>query len=412
MPSVRFEESWVPGFRSAVRTSTAEGWSVREHRGGMRLQVRHAAGSMQTVALPFDWARRSTGDALVRIRNIYALVEEGHSIRSAADLLEGKAPATLKPWREAAERFREQKILHGNAIKPGTWAKNYEPVIAMAVDLLSGNKAPGRPDDLLDQCIRDWEPGSRARQIRAQSLSQFLRYCVERESFPELWSPPADLRSHVGIKSANGSPSRKGDPLTDQQIIDLLAALPQDEAGLRWCDAIRLCSELGLRPIELRHLSVRRDPSTREFHWWCGYSKRSGGGATEPRRLEPLPLIDQDGGVQEWDLLNRWLTGDITLPPLESGNGAAECLKTYLNRQKAWNQLKTVMAAAGERLVPYSFRHSYSLRCHQRGIDGGAAAAAMGHSYEVHCRSYPWASEAGVVAAFKRARAQAASGVR
>ncbi|MEN9767417.1 MAG: hypothetical protein RLZZ32_1377, partial [Cyanobacteriota bacterium] len=29
-----------------------------------------------------------------------------------------------------------------------------------------------------------------------------------------------------------------------------------------------------------------------------------------------------------------------------------------------------------------------------------------GHSYEVHCRSYPWASEAGVVAAFKRARAQ------
>ena len=34
MPSVRFDESWVPGFRSAVRTSTAEGWSIREHRGG------------------------------------------------------------------------------------------------------------------------------------------------------------------------------------------------------------------------------------------------------------------------------------------------------------------------------------------------------------------------------------------
>jgi integrase len=389
MPSVRFEEPWVPGFRSAVRTSTAEGWSVREHRGGMRLQVRHAAGSMQTVSLPFDWAQRSTGDALVRIRNIYALVEEGHSIRSAADLLEGKAPATLKPWREAAERFREQKILHGNAIKPSTWEKNYEPVIAMAVELLSSHRAPGRPDDLLDQCIREWEPGSRARQIRAQSLSQFLR-------------------SHVGVKPANGSPSRKGDPLTDQQIIDLLAALPDDEAGRRWSDAIRLCSELGLRPIELLHLSVRRDPSSREFHWWCGYSKRSGGGATEPRRLESLPLIDQHGEVQQWNLLNRWLTGDITLPPLESGNGAAECLKTYLNRQKAWVQLKVVMAAAGERLVPYSFRHSYSLRCHQRGIDGGSAAAAMGHSYEVHCRSYPWASEAGVVAAFKRARAQAA----
>jgi len=346
MPTVRFEEPWVPGFRSAVRTSAAEGWSVREHRGGMRLQVRHQGGSMQTVALPFDWARRSTGDALVRIRNIYALVEEGHTLRSAADVLDGKAPATIKPWKEAANRFRDQKILHGNAIKATTWEKNYGPVVTMAVDLLSSVKAPGRPDDLLDQCIRDWEPGSRARQIRAQSLSQFLRYCVDRESFPELWSPPVDLRSHVGVKSANGSPTRKGDPLTDQQIIDLVAGLPKDETGNRWCDAIRLCSELGLRPIELLYLSVRRDPSTREFHWWCSYCKRSGGGATAPRRLEPLPLIDQNDGLQDWDLLNRWLTGAITLPPLESGNGAAECLKTYLNRQKAWIHLKTVMAAA------------------------------------------------------------------
>jgi integrase len=386
-----------------VRTSAAEGWSVREHRGGMRLQVRHQGGSMQTVALPFDWARRSTGDALVRIRNIYALVEEGHTLRSAADVLDGKAPATIKPWKEAAERFRDQKILHGNAIKATTWEKNYAPVVTMAVDLLSSGKAPGRPDDLLDQCIRDWEPGSRARQIRAQSLSQFLRYCVDRESFPELWSPPVDLRSHVGVKSANSSPTRKGDPLTDQQIIDLVAGLPKDETGKRWCDAIRLCSELGLRPIELLYLSVRRDPSTREFHWWCSYCKRSGGGATAPRRLEPLPLIDQNGGLQEWDLLNRWLTGAITLPPLESGNGAAECLKTYLNRQKAWVQLKTVMAAAGERLVPYSFRHSYSLRGHKRGIDTGSMALSMGHSIEVHCRSYTWASESTASAAFMRA---------
>ncbi|MCT0223866.1 site-specific integrase [Synechococcus sp. CS-1328] len=407
MPSVRFDESWVPGFRSAVRTSTAEGWSVREHRGGMRLQVRQPGASMQTVALPFDWARRSTGDALVRIRNIYALVHDGHTVRSAADLLEGKAPAAVRPWQQAAERFRDQKLLHGNAIQPSTWAKNYEPVVSMAVDLLSATRAPARPEDLLDQCIRDWPPGSRARQIRAQSLTQFLRYCVDREGFPDLWTPPIDLRSHVGMKATSGAVSQKGDPLTDQQILELLAGLPADRIGQRWSDAVRLCSELGLRPIELLHLSVRRDPGTRERHWWCSYRKRSGGGATEPRRLEPLPLIDGNGQVQRWELIERWQAGSITLPPLESGNGAADCLKTYLNRQSAWQQLKQDMAQRGERLVPYSFRHSYSLRCHQRGIDGGSAAAAMGHSYEVHCRSYPWASEAGVVAAFQRARAQA-----
>ncbi len=125
-----------------------------------------------------------------------------------------------------------------------------------------------------------------------------------------------------------------------------LFTLRSGQSGLGFYTSGRDAANRG-RPIELLYLSIRRDPSTREFHWWCGYSKRSGGGATDPRRLEPLPLIDQNSVVQEWDLLNRWLTGDITLPPLESGNGAAECLKTYLNRQTAWIQLKTVMAAAG-----------------------------------------------------------------
>lgn len=408
MPAVRFGETWVPGFRSAVRSSTAEGWSVREHRGTMRLQVRQAGAAMQTVGLPFEWSRRSTGDALVRIRNLYALVQQGHSLQAAAGLLEGRAPAGLKPWQEAAQRFRDQKILHGNAIKPTTWDKNYAPVINQAVTLLSGRNAPDRPDDLMDLCIRDWEPGSRARQIRAQSLAQFLRHCVVREGFAELWTPPADLRSHVGLKSGGAIRSMKGDPLSDAEILELLAALPDQGPGRSWSDAIRLSSELGLRPIELLHLSVRMDPRSGEWFWWCSYSKRSGGGATEPRRLEPLPLIDDHGAMQQWNLLERWMDGDITLPPLESGNGAADCLKTYLNRQEAWRVLRARLAERGERLVPYSFRHSYSLRCHQRGIDGGSTAAAMGHSYEVHCRSYPWASEAGMVAAFRRARGQAA----
>ncbi len=116
------------------------------------------------------------------------------------------------------------------------------------------------PADLMDQCIRSWPPGSRTRQIRAQSLAQFLRYGVHRAGVPALWAPPADLKQHVGTKSREAaSASQKGDPLTDQQILNLLAALPQDAAGLRWADAIRLMAELGLRPIELLHLTIRTD---------------------------------------------------------------------------------------------------------------------------------------------------------
>jgi len=77
----------------------------------------------------------------------------------------------------------------------------------------------------------------------------------------------------------------------------LITSLPTDATGQRWADAVRLAAELGLRPIELLHLSVRQDPATGERYWWCSYRKRSGGGATQPRRLEPLPLVSAEGEV-------------------------------------------------------------------------------------------------------------------
>jgi hypothetical protein len=75
------------------------------------------------------------------------------------------------------------------------------------------------------------------------------------------------------------------------------------------------------------------------------------------------------------------------------------------NRIGARVMARAVMAAKGERAVPYSFRHSYSLRGHLRGIDGGSVALSMGHSFEVHCRLNPWASSSGAAAAFERANA-------
>ena len=61
-----------------------------------------------------------------------------------------------------------------------------------------------------------------------------------------------------------------------------------------------------------------------------------------------------------------------------------------------------MMAEKGERAVPYS---SNRLSGHQRGIDAGSVALSMGHSFEVHCRTYPWASASGAAEAFERANA-------
>lgn len=406
MPRIRNQEPWAVAFREQVR-QLASGWTVRESPKSSRVMLKVRAGDAeQAITLPFAWSKAEAGDAYTRIRNIYALTTEGHTLAAAADIAAGKAPNTITDWAGALQRFHQQKTHHGATIKPVTWERSYAPVLADAVAMLTSRKPPKGPADLLDACIRKWEPGSRSRQIRAQSLAQFLAYCVTREGVAAVWIPPANLRDHVGMKPATVT-SQAGDAAEDHQLLELIDSLPTDVPGRRWADALRLLAELGLRPIELQHLEVRTDPITREPHWWCRYQKRSGGGRTAPRRVHPLPLRDRDGVVQEWNLLMRWQASLIELPPL-GGNSVGEAFNTYLNRQQGWKALKAQMAAQGQRLVPYSFRHSYSLRGHRLGIPTGAIAHSMGHSIEVHCRSYTWASATSTTEAFARAAQVAA----
>jgi len=406
VPRVKNTADWQTSLRKQVR-ALAPGWSVRESPRSSRVtvEVRPPNEQAQRVTLPFDWVEADAGRAYVRILNLYKLVSgEGYTLKQAALVAEGKAPKLTEQqdWCGAVERFKDQKLLHGTVIKPDTWATKYAPVLTDAVAALTGRKPPTTPAELIDRCIRAWAPGSRTRQERARNLAQFLRFCVAREQFPPIWQPPADLKDAIGRKPADAK-TQKSDSITDQQTINLLASLPDDAAGTRWADVIRLMAELGLRPVELLYLGVRTDPMTGEAYWWCSYQKRSGGGVTKPRRIWPLPLHGDDGEPQQWNLIKRWQAKLIELPPLRSGNGASDAITTYLNRREGWRSLRAQVEANGQRLSCYSFRHGYSVRGHQRGIDSGNMALSMGHSIEVHCRSYPWATEAGASAAFMRA---------
>jgi integrase len=404
MPRAAIQAGWHESLQADVK-ALATGWSVKERKGKVFLRVRQGDQPEVSVTLPFEWIPSSKGDAYTRVRNIYKLVQEGYSLKQAALVADGKAPKLTEQqdWAGAMERFKQQKLSHGTVIKPATWEAKYEPVLSDAVALLASRKPPTTPADLIDRCIRSWDPGSRTRQERARNLAQFLKHCVAREGMPAIWQPPVDLKDAIGRKPAD-APSQKSHHVTDQQIVNLIASLPDDAAGQRWADVIRLLAELGLRPVELLYLSVKTDPTSGEHYWHCSYEKRAGGGVTKPRRLYPLPLQTDDGEVQQWNLLQRWKARLIELPSLRSGNGAADAIATYLNRREGWRSLKSQLEANGQRLSCYSFRHGYSVRGHQRGIDNGSMALAMGHSIEVHCRSYPWASEAGASAAFMRAQ--------
>ena len=267
-------------------------------------------------------------------------------------------------------------------------------------------RGPSNPADLLDACLRDWAPGSRTRQIRAQSLAQFLRHCVEREHFPEGWRPPADLRPHIGVSAAEVAPGhRKGDPLTDLEILVLIDSLPSDPPGLRWADALRLMAELGLRPIELQHLAVRIEPRSGRPLWWCSYRKRSGGGMTAPRWIHPLPLTDWDGRAPAVEPAGALAGGSDRVAAAGQWAWGVGCDR-HLPRPAAGLAIAPArLEARGERAVPYSFRHSYSLRGHQLGIDAGTRGPEHGPQLGGASAAATRGRRTGTAAAYERALA-------
>ena len=183
---------------------------------------------------------------------------------------------------------------------------------------------------------------------------------------------------------------RIGYPLSDGQILHLLDNLPACEVHDRWRFAIQLCAVYGLRPEELRHLRIKDGASGAEL--WTIYQKSMGGtkGAkTEPRRLHPLLLRDADGSVIDWKLQARLQVGE-KLPPLNREGDGGQALNQYLRRRKVWMTLRDKAEHQGEQLTPYSFRHRYAKQAHAAvpRIAVAEIAEAMGHTIEVHLKSY------------------------
>ena len=72
-----------------------------------------------------------------------------------------------------------------------------------------------------------------------------------------------------------------------------------------------------------------------------------------------------------------------------TNRGVAQRGMEYLKRMKVFQPMHD------EGCTLKSFRHAYSYRCHQTyGLSGPDAAAYMGHSVDVHNRSYSqWFSD-------------------
>lgn len=158
----------------------------------------------------------------------------------------------------------------------------------------------------------------------------------------------------------------------------------------RWCFVIQLMAVYGLRPEDVRHLTIR------DGQLWSFYQKASGGGVTQPRQLHPLLVMDLDGPV-DWHLLQRFIAGE-KLPPLGKPGKAGDAIGTFLKRHPVWRQLRCEVAARGDELTSYSLRHRYVKAGQVRGIPPKVLAAACGHSLESHLRAYSGWQDSQVVA--------------
>ena len=444
MPKVVRSQPWEISFREEV-SSLAKGWNVKERRGKVFLRVR-TDEKETSIYIPFAWSKDQKRAATNRIQNIYFLVKnDGHDLKSAAKIAAGEAPKLINQidWAGYIEAFKEYKTESDTAIQISTWDKHYYlseeilktkekkiedarkkakkinkesklqskkvfPVLNYALEHLEKGTYTN-PKDLLKACLKHWNSGSRTRAIAARNLTQFLTYCIDDLDLADSWTPPKDtaLKRFIGEESKDKEYVKvKGDEVDDQILIDLINSIADD----KWSFALKLIAELGLRPVELMYLQIKKDVKTKKPYWYCTYEKKSGKGKTEARKLYQLKLKDEKGITQEWDLLNKFQKKEIELPDFSNYSyGVADALKNHITRKysqqaKKWTELKQkVQEEESKNLTLYSFRHTYSLRGHNLNIDGGSMALAMGHNFKTHCEHYSWAKEATTDKAFAKA---------
>ena len=373
MPRVSQTEPWIKLFRRQIAATCGESWYVRNNRGRIRLEVRDAG----TISLEYDWTERGSALALPRIQQIFKRWANGQiTLANAAQIADTSSSHQKLNINQLIDKYRQFVPSAGDT----TWKYNYLPVLKNCAKAFS-DRPPVDGEVLCLACLKQWEQGSRMRQTSRQKLYGFLNWAVQRGHLKPIYSPPATLPEVL-------KPKRVGYPLSDAQILQLLDNLPEGDPHNQWRFAIQLCAVYGLRPEELRYLRITSGANESEL--WTTYRKSMGGtkGAkTEPRRLHPLLLRDADGTAIDWNLQARLEVGE-KLPPLNREGDGGQAINQYLRRRQVWMALRDEAEHNGEQLTPYSFRHRYAKQAHAARLAVAEISEAMGHTIEVHLKSY------------------------
>ena len=404
MPRTAAGAVWEQGFRTSIRTAPGlAGFTVSNanNRGRIAVRWRPTDGRKpQSAVLDLAWSQENTGKALLLLNRAAKAIAEGKtdSLKAALAMAQDGSTTMRRElvWTEVADSLRAVLMNHRNEIRATTWRDNYQPYVTEALRLIDASQASDG-HSLLKGTLAKWTGMAPSRAACCIALRNLTDHAIARFGAAKSWQITT-----VDIKELRGKAAKKRRKatLSDTELQFLIDGIASRNPG--WGNVIRVLALFGLRPIELQHLT----PNTRDdgsLGIWCSYEKTCGASQTAQRQLEPCWLQDTDGSPIQWNLIEQKHAGVLEWPVGNDGEPRkldGHHVEVFLKRQPEWQQLKQVCEDRGEWLRAYSFRDTYSLRCHRQKIELGAICAAMGHNIEAHGRAYRWESQETTAAAF------------
>ena len=395
MPRQSKKQPWEKKLQGSAHW---RGWTVCNERGKVRIKLQfpaHAGIANASASLPYAWAESSIQPVSRLVDQIYGSVMEGGvtlkaAIADALAISDHKSQEVVTPWPEIVAAFKNHKLTLGNRIKESTFEASYGRYLNVALLHLRGSKAAQTGKQLTERVLSHqrvnrkpgikqgeeltpWIEMPKSRLECCLALKKFLEYAVAEHRQPKAFLISA--KDYLEVRGADGK-SRKKAVLTDDEMLELIRLLPES-----WGNVVKISRVFGVRPWEIEYIArANNDDGQPQLRVIKGktFTTRSGvKEETKPRWLESVAV-----NGTTFDLVQNW--DQLALPQTVSG----KTLGNILRRLPYWQQLVAEYEARGEWLRPYSFRDTFSVRAHGHGIEDTMIAAALGHSIEVHHRSY------------------------
>ena len=402
-----------PWERSLQATAHWRGWGLSDHYGKVRLKLQFPPGAgiaNASATLPYSWHPASIGPVQGILTRIYGPVMEGGvTLKAAIDdvlaISDHKSQEVVTPWSGIVAAFKNHKLTQGNRIAETTFDSSYGRYLSVALLHLQGRKPAQTGKDLTQRVLAHQRTNQKPGVKQGEALTPWiempksrLECCLAIKKFVEFAvadhrQPQAFLiseKDYLELRGADGKRKKKA-VLTDDKVMELIQLLPES-----WVNVVKISRVFGVRPWEISFIKrANNDDGEHQLRVIKGktFTTRSGvKEETEPRWLEPVPV-----NGTTFDLVENW--DHLSLPLTVSG----KTLGAFLRRLPYWQQLVGEYEARGEWLRPYSFRDTFSVRAHGYGIEDTMIAAALGHTVEVHHRSYRTSEWRSVRSAFSKA---------